>query len=226
MRVIIIVSICLSLLIPVTGQQHVHKLNAPLDQVRVSGNIHLRLVPSSSTYLEFETEEFPESLILEQDKNKLTLRTKTELKQTPALEIRLYHPQLNGIESSRGAIVHSSDTLQYKTLNVLAETGGKAEITVSTDSLSARVGQGSDIILYGKTRSLQVNANTMGNCLAYEFQAVNAYIKATTGSQVKVNVKQLLQANASGGAFVGYMGEPAETDFSTSVGGKINPESE
>ena len=66
----------------------------------------------------------------------------------------------------------------------------------------------------------------MGNFLAYELLAVNAWVKAATGAQVKVNTTQLLNANASGKAFIGYLGEPAKKEFKTSVGGEITPQTE
>jgi len=226
MRVIITVSILSILLLPAAGQKHVHKLNTPFEELKVSGNIHLILLPSDTTFLEFETEEFHELLTVEQDKSQLLLRSKTELNQSPALVVKLHLTSLDRLEITRGAVVHSSDTLHYNVLSLKVETGGKAEITVATDSLNARVSQGSDIILYGSSRSLQVNANTVGNFLAYQLHTENAWVKAATGSQVKVNVTGLLNANASGKSFIGYLGKPAVQEFTSSLGGEISPKTE
>ncbi len=63
MRVILLVSFIFTLLQTVNGQGHIHKLNTPFEQLKVSGNIHLRLIPSETCFLEFETESFPESLM-------------------------------------------------------------------------------------------------------------------------------------------------------------------
>lgn len=226
MRVIFAVSILSILLLPVAGQQHVHSLNPPYKQLKVSGNIHLRLVPSDSTFLEFETEEFPESLTIEQDKNQLLLRSKTEISQSPAIVIKLHHTSLDRLEITMGAVVQSADTLHYDVLSLKVETGGKAEITIAADSLNARVSQGSDIILYGSARSIQVNANTAGNFLAYELQTENAWVKASTASQVKVYARRLLNANASGKSFIAYRGEPAVKEFTSSLGGEISSRTE
>ena len=223
---ILAVSILSVLLLPATGQQHIHKLNTPFEQLKVSGNIHLRLVPSDATFLELETEDFPELLTVEQDKNQLLLRSKTELKQSPALMVKLHLTSLDRLEITRGAVVQSADTLHYDVLSLKVETGGKTEITLVLDSLNARVSQGSDIILYGSTRSLQVKANTGGNFLAYELQTENAWVKASTGSQVKVNTRGLLNANASGKSFIAYKGEPAVKEFTSSLGGEISPQTE
>jgi hypothetical protein len=223
MRVLIFLSLFFSLLVPVSGQQHVHKLNTPFEQLKVVGNIHLLLLPSETSYLEFESASFPESLIVEQDLSELVIKTKTELKQKEAIEVKLYLNSLSGLEILRGAIVRSADTLRYTSLNLRADTGGKAEFFLACDALKARVNQGSDIILYGRTRSLEVTANTVANFLGYEFQAENAFVKSATGAQVKVTVSGVLNATASGKAFVGYDGDPDKKEFSTSLGGKISP---
>ena len=226
MRVIIAVSFICIMLLPAAGQQQVYTLNAPSEQLKVSGNIHITFHPSDSTYLEYETEEMPDNLIIEQDKSKLTVKTKTEISQSPAIKVVLHHTKLSGLEVVRGAVVHSADTLRYKVLSLKTDTGGKVELTLAVDSLSARVNQGSDIILYGRARSIQVNANTVGNFLAYDLEAEKAWVKAATGAQVKVNTTQYLNANASGTAFIGYKGKPDDREIKTSLGGKVTQESE
>ena len=226
MRFIIILSCMLALLSPLKGQQHVHKLNTPFEQLKVSGNVHVILVPSKTSYLEFDSESFPESLVVEQDLSQLVLKSKTELKQSEAIEFKLYLSSLSALEVVRGAVVQSGDTLHFENLNLRTDTGGKAEFTIVSDALIARVNQGSDLILYGSTRSLEVNANTVANFLGYGLQAENAFVKASTGAQVKVTVSGVLNASASGKSFVGYDGDPDKKEFSTSLGGKIKPRTE
>jgi len=94
------------------------------------------------------------------------------------------------------------------------------------DSLSARVNQGADLILYGSTRSQYVNAYTWGNYLAFELEAIDSYVKAATGAQVKVNTSGLLDASATSKAFVGYLTEPELKKVKTSVGGEITQQTE
>ena len=226
MRAILTVSLLSILLLSAIGQQQVYTLNVPSEQLKVSGNIHVTFHPSDSTYLEYETKEMPDNLIIEQDKSMLTLKTKTEISQSPAIKVVLHHTKLSGLEVVRGAVVQSADTLKYKVLSLRTDTGGKVELTLAVDSLSARINQGSDIILYGSARSLQVNANTVGNFLAYELKTKNAWVKASTGAQVKVYATQYLNANASGTAFIGYMGKPEDREIKASLGGKVTQESE
>lgn len=226
MRVIITVSLLCILFFAAAGQEQVYTLNTPPEHLKVVGNIYVTFHPSDSTYLEYETEKMPDNLMIEQDKGTLTLKTKTEIKQAPAIKVTLHHTKLSGMEVVRGAILQSADTLRYKVLSLRTDSGGKLELTLAVDSLSARVNQGSDIILYGSVRSLQVNANTVGNFLAYDLEALNAWVKAATGAQVKVRATQYLNANASGTAFIGYLGKPEDREIKTSLGGKVTQASE
>ena len=70
-----------------------------------------------------------------------------------------------------------------------------------------------------------IQAYTWGNFLGYELMAMDTYVKAATGAQVKVNSGRLLDANATSKAFIGYMGDPAEKKVKTSVGGEITADS-
>jgi hypothetical protein len=198
----------------------------PFDRVQVIGNIHLELVASDQALLSFEGDTVPEQLNVTWSDGVMTLKTRTELKQSPAIELKLFHPGPTGLEITRGAVVQSGDVLQTSTLSLRMDTGGKAEFAINTDSLSARLNQGSDIILSGKTRSQQIIANTVANYLGYELEAESTWVKASTGAQVKVNSSNYLNANSTSGAFVGYKGEPAHTTFKNNTGGKITAENQ
>jgi hypothetical protein len=203
------------------AQEHLLPAQSSFERIKVSGNIHLELIVSDTPRLLFDKEEVPEDLDIEWGDNILVLEFRSELKNDPAVTVKLAYAALTELEITRGAVVQSGDTLNTKILTLIVETGGKAEFIVVTDSLNARVNQGSDIILQGTTRSQVINANTVGNYLGYELKAVNTWVKAATGAQVKVNSSVLLNAHATSKAFVGYTGNPEQKVFNNSTGGEI-----
>jgi hypothetical protein len=203
------------------GQQHTFPAPGPFERVKVSGNIHLQLIASDTPRLLFEGASVPEKLDIEWGDHILVLKTRSELNNDPVIQVKLEYVNLSDLEITRGAVVRSADTLKTKMLTLHVETGGKAEFTIATDSLSARVNQGSDIILQGAARSQLISANTFGNYLGYELEARNTWVKAATGAQVKVNSSLLLDANANSKGFVGYQGNPEQKVFKTSTGGEI-----
>ena len=223
-----IITFCILWFIPnaVSAQGYILPTEIPFEQLKVNGNIHLELVVSDIKQLQFEGDTVPEQLNIEWSDGILTLKTRTELKQEPAIQAKLHLSSLSGLEIVRGAVVQSADILKTTTLSLRADTGGKAEFAIDTDSLSARVNQGADIILRGKTRSQLIHANTVGNFLGYELEAESTWVKASTGAQVKVNTSKYLNANSNSTAFVGYMGMPSHTAFKNSTGGKITQQNQ
>lgn len=196
----------------------------PFDQLEVQGNIHLELVSSDKTQLEFEADTVPEQLNIKWSNGTLSLKTPLEFKKTENIRVKLYLADISGLEITRGAVVQSADVLKISLLSIKTDTGGKAEFAIEADSLSAQVNQGSDVILSGTTRSQSIHAITAGNFLGYELEAENTWVKASTGAQVKVNCSSYLNANIKSGAYLGYLGVPDHTAFKNSTGGKISQE--
>jgi Putative auto-transporter adhesin, head GIN domain len=221
MRVFISLSVLLILQLSTRAQDFTLYTDNPVEQIKISGNLHVTLVRSDSMALQFDSDSLPENLSVEWSKDKLILKTRTELKKTPAISVKLFYASISELEINRGARVQSADTLKSGILSLRVETGGKAEFAICTDSLSARVNQGADIILQGVTRSQLVNAYTVGNFLAYGLQAKNTWVKAASGAQVKINSSVFLNANASSKAFIGYLGKPEKQELKNSVGGEI-----
>lgn len=208
----------------INAQGYVIPAEIPFDQLEVQGNIHLELVPSDRTQLEFEADTVPEQLNIEWSNGTLSLKTPLELKKTEAIRVKLYLSSFSDLEITRGAVVQSAAVLKTNILYIKTDTGGKAEFAIETDSLSAKLNQGSDVILSGTTRSQSIHAVTAGNFLGYELEAENTWVKAATGAQVKVNCSGYLNANIKSGAFLGYLGMPDHTAFKNSTGGKISQE--
>ena len=210
----------------VYGQEQLLSLETPFDHLRVSGNIHLELHKADAQQLIFVSEINTDELDIENDKAVLSLKTKTELNNAPAIKLKINYVSLDKLEVTKGGRVQSTDTLITDVLHLDLLNGGKSELYIKVDSLSARVNQGADLILYGNTRSQFVNAYTWGNYLAYDLVAVDSYVKAATGAQVKVNTSRLLDANATSRAFVGYLTEPEQKKVKTSLGGTITSQTE
>jgi hypothetical protein len=221
MRNIFALILLFALVFRLFGQENNQTIESPFEQLKVVGNIRLILVPSSEQRLEFEAGQDLEGLTMESKEGALLLKTKSDLKKEPPLKGKLFYRALTHIEVTKGAHVQSTDTLKTEILSLKAETGGKAELRLLTDSVSARINQGADVILYGKTRAQSVKAYTWGNYLSYDLDAVNTFVKAATGAQVKVNASGLLDSNATSKAMVGYWGEPEQKKVKTSMGGDV-----
>lgn len=204
-----------------SAQGYVIPAEIPFNQLEVQGNIHLQLISSDKPQLEFRTDKVPEQLNIDWGDGTLRLKNPMELKKSPAIEVKLYLYALSNLKVTRGAVVQSAEVLKASTLTIKTDTGGKAEFAIESDSINARVNQGSDLILSGTTRSQSIHASTAGNFLAYELISENSWVKANTGAQVKVNCTKYLNANIKSGAFLGYLDKPEFTELKKGAGAKI-----
>jgi hypothetical protein len=221
MRTIFSILVVSILILPLSGQDTLVSLEAPFEQLKVTGKIRLVLIPSDIQELEFEADQNQEALKIEIKDKGLILKAKTELKKGPAIQLKLKYSSLLGLEVNTGAHVSGADTLKTEIFTLKAETGAKAELHILSDSVSARVNQGADIILYGKARVQSVNAYTWGNYLSYDLEVAQTWVKAATGAQVKVNAGDLMNISSTSKAIVGYWGDPVEKQIKTSVGGEV-----
>lgn len=224
MRTVILLCVLGIISQTLNAQGYVIPAEIPFEKLAVQGNIHLQLISSDKSQLEFEGDTVPEQLILEWQDGTLSLKNPLALKKSEAIQVKLYLSGLSDLEIIRGGVVQSADVLKTRVFTIKTDTGGKAEFSIDADSISARINQGSDMILSGTTRSQSIHAVTAGNYLGYELEAVNTWVKASTGAQVKVKSSGYLDANIKSGAFLGYKGTPDHTAFKKSTGGKISQE--
>lgn len=223
MRLLLSIALLCASIIHANGQDNSIEFKSPLYYLKVSGNIHLELIFSDRQELVFVSEGNSDDLEFQIKEDGLHLKTRTELSNSDAIEVKLYYVHLRCIKVLKGGRVQSADTIKSKFLELDVVSGGKTELIIHVDSLDARVNQGADIILYGTVGSQHVNAYSWGNYLAFGLEALDSYVKAATGAQVKVTTSRLLDANATSKAYVGYSGNPVHKKIKTSVGGEVTP---
>lgn len=221
MKAVAVVIVFFCAVITTSAQERVHLIEIPFTSLKVSGNLHLELVKSDRQQVVLVSEDDPGELDMKTSGEQLVLKTATELTRDEAITLKLHYMNLAHIEITKGAVVQSLDTLYAGNLQLDVLNGGKTELYLRVDSLSARVTQGADIILSGVARAQYINAYTWGNYLGDGLEVTSTYAKAATGAQVKVRAGEMLDATATSGAYVGYWGEPDLIREKATVGGEI-----
>lgn len=192
------------------------------NKLSVSGRASVELIPSESHTMSITSQDGqPEEVEYEIKNGELKIRARADLKKENRIFIKVPYSKIEDIEAIAGAVINSKEDLKSKDLNLKALAGGKIELSIEASMVDAKTNQGSDIILYGKSRIQNVVANTGGNYLAYDMDCEEAYVKSSSGSQIKVKVSKKIEAKANSKGFVGYTGDPEITQVQTSMGGII-----
>lgn len=188
----------------------------------VSGRIDLELIPSESKEMTITSKNgHPDEVTVDLLAGELKINLKTRVGNNDEITIKLPYSKLIQIEANSGAVVNSARNFEAGDIQLLAATGGKIELAVEVNSITAKVTQISDIILYGKTVSQNVTVYTGGNYLAYDLNSEDTEITVSSGSQGKVTASRKISATANLKGFIGYIGDPAGVSVKTSLGGEI-----
>ncbi len=207
---------------PLFSQQRITVGLDDFNKLNVWGRMDVELIPSQGNEMEIVSPDGdPEEVSIEFGEGELKLNLKPGFGDKATYKIRLPYTRLSSIESAGGAVINSAKPLESKELELDANTGGKIELTVQVQHIHARTAQGSDIILYGSTQTQRITANTGGNYLAYDLECKDSYVKAGSGSQVKVVAHNTIDATSNTKAFVGYIGDPSTRVTKTMLGGTI-----
>lgn len=192
------------------------------NSIYVTGRADVELIPSNSNEMSItDRKGQPEQVEYEIKNERLKIKTKPDLKKENQIYIKVPYKILTSIEAGNGAVINSREDLEAQEFSFKAHSGGKIELTIHAKKVIAKVTQVSDIILYGKTISQDVVANTGGNYLAYDLECDNTMVRASSGSQAKVKAAKRMDLSSSSKAFVGYIGNPDVTITKSSTGGEI-----
>lgn len=198
-------------------------LNSEFDVIKVQQGINLFLTQSNTTKLSVEADEnILDLLITEVKNNELKVYFEKNVYRAKARNVYLSTNTISKIRTSSGASVRSENTLQVSTLDLDSSSGSSIKVYVNADEVSSESSSGSDIDIYGKTKSFSANASSGSSIDADELESVNAYAKASSGSNINVNVKGKLTAKASSGGDIDYEGNPINVNKDTSSGGSVS----
>lgn len=129
---------------------------------------------------------------------------------------------LDKIDASAGSDVVSENRFKLDKLNLDASSGSDVRLDLEANELSVGSSSGSDISLKGSANSIQVDASSGSDIDASELRARNCNASVSSGSDIKVNVTENLDANASSGGDITYSGNPKTKDINKSSGGDVH----
>ena len=116
-------------------------------------------------------------------------------------------------------VVKQADLLIFRVKPFQGILSGSLEAEVTMPVLTAlSVGSGSHVSVKGSGDELTLKASAGSHADLSDFKVENAIVKASSGSHVTVNVSGKLDASASSGSHIFYLGDPYIRDSGVSSG--------
>lgn len=222
-RILFLVTATMLVFVSAVNSQITEKRDLPeFHSLNISSEIEAELILSEKEGIDLEIENAnPLSLISEVKKGVLNVKMKTGSYKKAVLKVKIYFKDLKEIESTARASVWSEEDIYLDKLSIKLFNGGATRLRLYCDDLDINISQGSILILKGEGKFQKVKVNTKATYSGYEFKSEKAVVNSSSYGKAKVHVSKYLEAKASSGGFIGFVGNPARVERKTSLGGEV-----
>lgn len=196
---------------------------ADFTKVKGAAGIDVYLTEGTENKVTVEADENLMELIeTEVEGGKLRIRAIQNIGRAKAKKVHVTYVNLSSIEASSGADVIGNSVIKSETLNLDTSSGADLELEILASEVFAETSSGSDMKISGKATSLRAKASSGSDLDARELLVATCNADASSGADIKVNVKDRLTAEASSGGDVHYYGDPAAVTNKGSHSGGVH----
>ncbi len=130
-------------------------------------------------------------------------------------------PEITSLESSSGAQLTSQNGITGDDINIDSSSGSILNIEVKANHLEIDASSGANIEISGNAKEVYVDGSSGANIRAKDLISEECRAEASSGSNISVNVSDLLTADASSGGNISYKGDPT-VKKNKSVSGSVH----
>lgn len=141
------------------------------------------------------------------------------------VKVYVTYTNLDKISASSASNIFSEGTIKTSSIDISASSAATVEVSLDAGIVTADVSSAGDIVLEGRSRSLEVEASSAGDIDAYRLESEDVRARASSAGSVKVTATKSLDARASSGGDVRYRGNPLKTNTDSSSGGSVKKSS-
>ncbi|MBP9848152.1 MAG: DUF2807 domain-containing protein [Flavobacterium sp.] len=134
---------------------------------------------------------------------------------------KVYYTKLEALEANEGSNIGASSSIVGTNFDVLVKEGSSIKLQVDTKKLTARVTQGGQFELNGKTDDLDVVVNAGAVFNSEKCQAATVVVSVNAGGQASVKASELVDAKVRAGGTINIYGKPKQITEKTILGGEI-----
>ena len=146
---------------------------------------------------------------------------KVKLRVNASINVYITVAWIESLDVSAGADVYCNERLKLEKLTVRSSSGANARIDIECRDLALYASSGSDIKAKGLTLNLTAKSSSGSNINAKELEAINAFLEASSGSNIIAYVSGEIEANSSSGSDITYYGDARPKLLRQSSGGEI-----
>jgi hypothetical protein len=199
-----------------------HRDIGNFEKISINGKYKVYYTQDSIQQLVLRADDNLHEFILTSVKNdELVIKSSQPIRSSSELRIELSNPFITHVDASASAGFFTRSSITLPILHITSNAGSEVNIEGIFESLFATQNAGADIILRGQTGLLNLISNAGGKIDARQMEAETATVEANAGASAIVNANEI-DASASAGGSVRYLGDPIFKSMRTSAGGSIS----
>lgn len=129
---------------------------------------------------------------------------------------------LDKLHASAGSDVKTTSVLKLDNLDIDASSGSDIKIELEANEVHVGSSSGSDVSLKGKAKVIHADASSGSDINAGDFETQKCNASVSSGADIRVNVTDELDAQASSGGDISYSGNPKSKNINKSSGGDVH----
>ena len=193
--------------------------------VKVSTGIDLYLTQGDNMSITVEADEnLHEYILTEIRGDELYIRHKDNVNVREAERERVYvtMKDVKSLTTSSAGDIVGQTPIKTDNLELDASSAGDIKIEVYANNIKLDGSSSGDITLTGETDILEADLSSAGDLYAYNLEAREADVSASSAGDADVFVTEKLTARASSAGDVNYKGDPKYIDAHSSSAGGIH----
>ena len=209
----------------VTGNGHVVEETRDIRNfkaLKVSSGIDVFITQGDNISLRLEADEnLLEHIKTEVLDGQLKIFTDVNIRMAKSKKVYLSYEELKSIHVSSAGDVKGENTLRTGNLELRLSSAGDILLEVVADEIDLHISSSGNASLAGKTGNLKAGLSSAGNLNAFELEAAEADISASSAGDARIWVTDKARLKCSSAGDIVYKGDPKILESSTSSGGDI-----
>jgi hypothetical protein len=137
------------------------------------------------------------------------------------VNVYVTYVSLEKLSCSSAANISSEEVLKADDLDISVSSAGSIDIKLEAGEVEVDASSSGEAELQGRVRSLSVDVSSAGEVDAYDLEAEQVSVNASSAGTAKVNAVKELEAEASSAGSIRYRGNPARSITNASSGGSV-----
>jgi hypothetical protein len=193
------------------------------NKIHASHSIHVTIAQGQTSKVEVKADEnlLPE-IITEVKNQTLTIKKNNKIKREEKIEVFVTLPELTELVLSNGTHVTSPGEISGQDLKLEVSSGSHNTLYLNYENLTIENSSGAHSNLKGKATTASLTASSGAHINAQDLVVDKGSCNVSSGAHVNIKITNQINASASTGGHLNYIGNPAIKQVNTSTGGHIN----